>query len=231
MRVIKFASGEYYHIFNRGIRKQEIFREKRDWARLLFSILTFQSPVIFDNISRDLKDFLPLIDRSVQHRVLNKKMSGVVKERAVELVAFCLMPNHFHLLVKQTGEKGVSQYLQRIQNSYTKFFNTKYKTSGHLFQGPFRAVHIEDNNQLLYTSAYIHLNPRENRHLKNKIEKYPWSSYSDYFSNRWSDLICPQIILEQFKSSDEYQTWTSTSGAKEIKNDRTPSVEQEGKFA
>ena len=71
------------------------------------------------------------------------------------------MPNHFHLIVKEVKEGGISAYMQRVLNAYTKYYNAKHDTSGHLFQGPFRAIHIADNDQLLYVSAYIHLNCRE----------------------------------------------------------------------
>ena len=211
IRPITFTNDEYYHICNRGVLKQKIFKDQRDWVRLLFTVLFFQSSLTFDNISSDIKNTMPQI---TGHPMSFKKTNDIVKNRMVELTAFCLMPNHFHLLVKQVADGGISKYLQRIQNSYTKFINTKYKISGHLFQGPFRAIHIEDNDQILYTSAYIHLNPKE---LKGENpEKYKWSSYQDYLTqNRWGDLLNNKIITEQFKMPSEYQSWVKGSGAKD----------------
>ncbi len=139
----------------------------------------------------------------------------MLKNQYIELVSFILMPNHFHLLVHERQEKGISQYMQRILNSYTKYFNTKYDKSGHLFQGPFRIVHIKNNEQLLHLSAYIHRNAREIKKWKNKEEKYFWSSYQDYIEkNRWGEFLKPSIILDQFATPKEYKNFVDTSGTK-----------------
>lgn len=213
MRNIKIAPGEYYHIFNRGVNKQLIFHETTDWARFLFLILHFQSPVIFQNIGRPTKEF-------VKHSVFNINSDEIIKKRYVELTAFCLMPNHFHLIVKEVKEGGISQYMQRVLNSYTKYFNTKYKKSGHLFQGPYKAVHVENNEQLLYLSAYIHRNPREFTNWSGKEEKYQWSSYQDLVKqNRFEKLINSDIITDQFKNKNDYNNFVKTSGAKILKQD------------
>lgn len=213
MRNIKIAPGEYYHIFNRGVNKQLIFHETTDWARFLFLILHFQSPVIFQNIGRPTKEF-------VKHSVFNINSDEIIKKRYVELTAFCLMPNHFHLIVKEVEEGGISQYMQRVLNSYTKYFNTKYKKSGHLFQGPYKAVHVGNNEQLLYLSAYIHRNPREFTNWSGKEDKYQWSSYQDLVKqNRFEKLINSDIITDQFKNKNDYNNFVKTSGAKILKQD------------
>lgn len=176
MRKIKISIGEYYHIYNRENNKQSIFFEERDWIRFLFLIFHFQSSVNFPQVGR-------LVSNFVKHRVFDiggDEMKKLLKNRYVELISFALMPNHFHLIVGELKEGGISQYMQRIQNAYTKYFNTKYKKSGHLFQGPFRIVRIEDNEQLLHLSAYIHRNPRETKQWRNKESNYPWSSFQDY---------------------------------------------------
>lgn len=215
IRPITFTNEEYYHICNRGVLKREIFKDGKDWLRLLFTIMLFQSPLSFNNIAYDIKRMMPQI---TGHPMSFKITGKPVKNRVVELISFCVMPNHFHLLVKQTCNNGVSKYLQRIQNSYTKFFNTKYQTSGHLFQGPFRAVHIGDNDQLLYVSAYIHLNPRSLN--GENPEKYKWSSYQDYLKeNRWGELLKTEIISGQFKNKDEYKDWVRESGAKDLEEE------------
>ena len=211
MRNIKIAPGEYYHIFNRGMAKQKIFLDKRDWIRFLFLILHFQSPITFINIGRPVKQY-------VKHSVFNvskEEKLEIVQKRYVELTAFCLMPNHFHLIVKEVEEGGIARYMQRVLNSYTKYINTKYKRSGHLFQGPYKAVHVSGNTQLLHLSAYIHKNPRELPGWKDKEMKYEWSSYQDFaLKNRWDKLIVPQIIADQFKDKDGYKEFIETSTAK-----------------
>lgn len=211
MRETKIAPDEYYHIFNRGMSKQKIFLDKRDYVRFLFLILHFQSPITFINIGRPTKHF-------VKHSVFNidkEEIREVVQNRFVELAGFCLMPNHFHVIIKESQESGIACYMQRVLNSYTKYFNTKYKKSGHLFQGPYKAVHVEKNYQLLYLSTYIHKNPQELPEWKNEVDHYPWSSYQDYTTkNRWGDLIKHDIITEQFDTKDNYQKFLETSVAK-----------------
>ena len=215
MRNIKIAHGEYYHILNRGMSKQLIFHDNVDRIRFLFLILYFQSPIILQNIGRPVRSF-------VKHSVFNieEMKKGIVKSRFVELVSFCLMPNHFHLIVKEIEENGIARYMQRILNSYTKYYNTKYKKSGHLFQGPYKAVHIEDNNQLLYLSAYIHRNPRELKEWLNKESNYLWSSFQDSISkNRFGKLLVLDIINGQFKNKKEYNEFVKTSSAKLLKEE------------
>jgi putative transposase len=216
MRNIKIAPGEHYHIFNRGSNKQIIFLDDTDRTRFLFLILYFQSPTILQNIGRSVRHF-------VKHSVfnINKDVEReIVDERFVEVLGFCLMPNHFHLIVKEAKEGGISRYMQRLLNAYTKYFNTKYKKSGHLFQGPYRAVHVRDDRQLIHLSAYIHRNPRELKGWTGKEEKYRWSSYQDFISeNRWGGLLMPELISEQFKSKDEYKKFVKTSLAKIFKEE------------
>ncbi|KKQ07556.1 MAG: Transposase [Parcubacteria group bacterium GW2011_GWB1_36_5] len=211
MRNIKIAPGEYYHIFNRGMSKQLIFHDNRDRIRFLFLILYFQSPIVIQNIGRPVKSY-------VKHSVFNteeKIRQEIVKSRFVELTSFCLMPNHFHLIVKEVEENGIARYMQRVLNSYTKYYNTKYNKSGHLFQGPYKAVHIKNNNQLLYLSSYIHRNPREMKEWFNKEDIYPWSSYQDCVSkNRFEELLVLDIINGQFKNKKEYDEFVKTSPAK-----------------
>ena len=211
MRKIKISIGEYYHIYNRENNKQSIFFDERDWVRFLFLVLHFQSSVTFPQVGRLVSDF-------VKHSVFDigeDEARKLLKNRYVELVSFALMPNHFHLIVREVKESGISQYMQRVQNAYTKYSNIKHKKFGHLFQGPFQVVRIEDNEQLLHLSAYIHRNPREIKQWKNKESNYPWSSFQDYIGkNRWGELLKHQIITEQFSDSKEYSKFVETSGTK-----------------
>mgnify|MGYP001563457299 CR=1 FL=1 len=211
MRKTKTSPDEYYHIYNRGNNKQNIFLDERDWIRFLFLILNLQSPVVFYNLGRYVSNF-------VRHRVFNiskESLQKINNNRVVELINFAQMPNHFHLIVLEKNINGISQYMQRIQNAYTKYFNAKYKFHGHIFQGPFKIIRIEDNEQLLHLSAYIHRNPREIKKWFKKEDEYPWSSYQDYTAeNRWENLLQPQIILDQFSNKNEYRKFLETSGTK-----------------
>ncbi|MBU0999298.1 transposase [Patescibacteria group bacterium] len=203
---------EYYHIYNRGVGKKIILKDDRDRARFLFLILYFQTENNFPQISR-------IISSYVKHRVFDIK-SDLTTKKFVELTGFALMPNHFHLIVKEIKERGIGKYMQRVLNSYTKYFNARYGVSGHLFEGPYKAVHVESNEQLLHLSAYVHLNSRELNEWRRKEESFPWSSYQDYVKeNRWGSLLETGIIIEQFKNRKEYKSFVETSGAKEIKDE------------
>lgn len=204
--------GEYYHVFNRGVLKSVLFLDRRDYARFLFLLLYFQSEVSVFNVSYSVTNFI----RTGHFDVSEKKIKEISQNKIVELISFAIMPNHFHLILKEHKEGGISKYMHKILMAYSKYFNAKYKKSGHVFQGTYKAVHIEDNNQLLYVSAYIHKNPKELKDFTDHPEKYFWSSYQDYIrTNRWSDLLTQEIILDQFENGDEYYQWVRDCIAKE----------------
>jgi len=210
-RQTPFAPDEYFHLVNRGNLHCDIFRDDGDKARFLFYLLYFQNNSSPGNINRHVKKFL-------KNGYFDFEEETGEKDSLVRLISFSLMTNHFHLLVKALTDKGISAYMQKILNGYSKYFNLRYDQSGHLFQGPFRAVHIKDNEQLLYTSAYVHLNQREIGYRGRETE-YRWSSFSDFVGeNRWGELLDPSIILEQMAGPDRgksYKKWVEESGAKE----------------
>ena len=212
MRKVSIVEGEYYHVYNRGNNKRDIFLKEEDWARFLFLILFFQSSIPVHHVGK-------FVSRFVKHRVFDiskKQKEKLIANRFVELNNFALMPNHFHLTVRNLTSDGLSKYMQRVLNAYTKYFNAKYGISGHLFQGPFQVVAIKDDRQLLHLSAYIHKNPCELKRWRKKEHIYPWSSYQDYLEpNRWDGLLAPEIILGQFENSAEYREFIKTSPAKE----------------
>ena len=217
MRKFQFTTDSYYHICNRSNDEHPIFLDERDYGRLLFSILFYQAPIPFYNIGRQTSYF-------VRHSMFNIPLDTfkkVAATRKVELNAFTIMPNHFHLLVQEKTKKGISLYLQRLQNGYAKYFNEKYKKRGHLFQGVFRAVPVKTNEQLFYLSAYIHRNPRELEKWRDKEIEYPWSSCQDFIKkNRWGELLKPMIILDQFSNAESYYEFLKTSTAK-LKSNRS----------
>ncbi len=215
MRKEKIIQGEYYHVLNRGNNRQCIFKDERDWIRLLFSILYFQSSVNLRNISRQVNYFS-------QNKIFNvpeNTIKEIIENRYVELVAFTLMPNHFHLIVYELSEGGISNYMKKVLGGYTKYFNAKNEASGHLFQGPFRVVHIKDDPQILYLSAYIHRNIREVKNWKGKEHIFSYSSFRDYLGeNRWEELLKTDIIKNQFLSVEKYKLFVENSGAKDVQN-------------
>ena len=215
MKRFNITPDEFLHIYNRGISKSIIFHNDRDRNRFLFLVMILQIPETMKNIDRMFKDFV------LDPEIYIKSFDSVgLKSRQIELINFCLMPNHFHLLIREEREGGISKYMQRLQNAYTKYFNTKYDRSGHLLQGAYKAVLVDSNEQLLYVSSYIHKNSRELKEYKNKELKYFWSSYQDcVLANRWGKFLKHDILTDQFSSKrgESYQNFVETSIAKENK--------------
>ena len=115
--------------------------------------------------------------------------------------------------------------MQRVLTASSKYYNTKYEKSGHVFQGPYRAVHIEDDRQLLHVSAYIHRNAREISRWFRKEDQHPWSSYQDFIGeNRWDNLLLSDIVLGQFKDKKHYHEFVKTSPTK-VFEDELPYLE------
>lgn len=125
-------------------------------------------------------------------------------EKIVEIICYCLMPNHFHLLIKQLNDGGITEFIAKLSNSYTKYFNTKNRRVGPILQGEFKSILVESNEQLLHLSRYIHLNPLVSG-LVDNLEKYLWSSYPEYISTTAEGICSKKIILDQFKSTKDYQ--------------------------
>ncbi|MBI4037231.1 transposase [Candidatus Daviesbacteria bacterium] len=185
-----FANEEFYHIFNRGVEKRATYVNHRDYQRFLQTLEYYR----FKN---------PPAKFSARHRPhLNKK----VKDESVwvEIVCFCLMPNHFHLVVKQIEDGGITKFISKSLNSYTKYFNTKHNRVGPLFQGAFKAKRIEDTEQLLHLSRYIHLNPLID-YLVEDLSTYTYSSYSEFIGNLNNGFCQTRYILDHFSKSSDYQ--------------------------
>lgn len=213
MRNLEISIGEHYHLYSRGVNHENIFLDDSDRIRFMFLLLHQQSPSKVFNARKNVeafqkyKSFLPY----------RKTLSKVNVERDAELVNFVLMGNHFHLTSKEIKEGGISKYMHRVLMAYSKYFNVKYKRTGHLFESRFHSVHVKSNEQLLHLSAYIHKNPKEVREWRGRECQYPWSSLSDYVGeNRWDNLLRPDIVLGQFSSKEDYKKFIETSRAKEL---------------
>jgi len=126
------------------------------------------------------------------------------KEQIVDIVSYCLMPNHFHFLLKQNEDNGIMNFIRKSTNSYAKYFNIKRKRKGPLFEGKFKAVRVESNEQLLHLTRYIHLNPLIG-YVTDNLNIYRWSSYPEYLGNSELQICSKDIILDQFKSPKDYE--------------------------
>jgi len=213
MRNLEISVGEHYHLYNRGVNRENIFLDDADRIRFIFLLLHQQTRNKIFHAKRNVESFQKYKTFTPYQSTIGK----TVLEREVELVNFVLMGNHFHLTVKEERENGISKYMHRVLLAYSKYFNLKYKRTGHLFESRFKAVHVTDNTQLLHLSAYIHKNPKEIKEWRGREYQYPWSSLSDYIgTNRWGNLLKPNIVLDQFPTENEYRKFVETSKAKEI---------------
>jgi len=185
LRKDPFVTGEYYHIYNRGIDKRVIFKLKRDYERFMMLLYLANSQESFR-----LDDLL-----GKQQKTFSEVLISGKGEPLVSVGAWCLMINHFHLLVRQEVDGGITKFMKKLGTGYSMFFNIKYQRAGALFGGPFKSKLIgNDDNYMKQLFAYIHLNPLEIKfkdweNLINKkhpkewkdfLENYNYSSYKDY---------------------------------------------------
>ena len=197
-RKIPLVTEEIYHVFNRGINRQPTFTSKREYHRAILAIKFYHFAKQPSSLSKVLS-----MSKDLQEKVL-KGMDG--SEKLVEIIAFCLMPNHFHFLLKQKKDGGISKFISNFQNSYTRYHNTKNERDGSIFLTQFKAVRIITDEQLDHVSRYIHLNPHTGYIVKTleELEYYPWSSFKYYLIGDY-DFINPQIVLGRFKNIASYK--------------------------
>ncbi len=176
-RNIIFSEGEFYHIYSRGIEKRKIFLSDKDYKRFVYLLYTANStePVHLSNYQG-----ISLID--------------IPKgEPIVDIIAWCTMPNHFHLILKERTENGISIFMKKLLTGYSMYFNVKEERKGKLFEGKFQAKHLDYDQYLKYEFTYVHLNPislvdsgwkqkdiEDERKCKDFLDHYKYSSYLDY---------------------------------------------------
>ena len=214
LRKDPFITGEYYHIYNRGIDKRIIFKLKRDYER--FMMLLY----ISNSDSKDSFRLDNLINR--QHKTFNEIL--VLKDKGKPLVSigvWCLMTNHFHLLIRQEVDGGITKFMRRVGTGYSMFFNIKYQRKGALFGGLFKSKLIgNDDNFMRQLFAYIPLNcldigfpnwkneiTKSSAEMKNFLETYRYSSYLDYIGEDRveKNIIKPENFPEYFKDTKSFK--------------------------
>jgi putative transposase len=216
-RQTEFINGEVYHIIIRGVEKRMIFMNDQDYWRGIFSLYEFnnEAPVV---IRDKRKTRSKKTGRSPASASFPEKEN---RKMLVEVLAFVFMPNHIHLLLRQEKEGGISRFLQKLNTGHAKYFNEKYKRVGPLFQGRFKAVHVENNEYLKTIFVYIHTNPLaiiepgwkekgigDAKKSKEFLEDYRWSSYLDYLG--WDNFpsVTQRVFLEQiFDSKEEIRSF------------------------
>lgn len=186
-RIFPFVNGQFYHIYNRGTEKRRTFENRRDQNRFIQTMRYYQ-----------LAGPKPRFSNSFH----NPYFKPALNKKIVEVICYCLMPNHFHFLIKQLRDGGITEFISKLTNSYTKYFNIKHKRVGPLFQGEFKAVLVESDEQFMHLSRYIHLNPYVS-HIVKDLNLYEWSSYNEYVNNK-KGFCSKEDILAFFKSPKRY---------------------------
>ncbi len=194
-----FGIGEHYHVYNRGVDKRVIFTDSYDVLRFLKSMVEFNTIEPIGSLY--LNSFLQLSGSTAKS-----------KERLINIVSYCLNPNHFHIILEQLVDGGISEYMKRLSGGYTWHFNHKYDRSGSLFQGRYKSVHIDSNEYLLHASAYVNLNDRVHQ-LSGSTAKLvkSISSWEEYTDKKIKGICEKEIILGQFKTVCEYKKFALSS--------------------
>ncbi|MFH1978999.1 MAG: transposase [Patescibacteria group bacterium] len=210
----QFVKNKIYHIYNRGVEKRKVFMNDKDYFRFIHDLFEFNNiePVLNTNYYFNPKTM------DVEHRYL-KTENKKPRKLLVEILIFTLMPNHFHLLLKQKTENGIVKFMKKLGGGYTNYFNKKYERVGHLFQGKFKAVLLENHSHLLHLPQYIHLNPLEllNYGCRTSIvresieflENYRWSSFPDYVGKKNFPSVTQRgFLLDFFGGEKNYKKET-----------------------
>lgn len=212
-RRVQFQKDNFYHVYNRGVDKRKIFLDTVDFKRFIQCIKEFNRIEPIGSLFR--------VNRlSVKNNVgCNVRCRTPHKERLVEIVAYNLIPNHYHFILKQISEGGISEFMKRINGGYTNYFNLKYKRSGALLQGKFKAVLIDSDDYLLWLSAYV--NGNSQIHNLANAKEWRWSSYQEYLGNNKEKICNSSYILNEFKSVREYSGFVNSviKESKKIKED------------
>lgn len=192
------VTDEIYHIMNRGVARSPIFSSRQDYQRFLETIDYYR----FQDAPGKLSAFKVL---GIDQRQAIRADLAKENKKNVEILAYCLMPNHFHLLLKQLQDGGISVFMRKSSVSYSRYFNTKNERIGAVFQGMFKTVRIMSEEQLLHVIRYIHINPYTGMVIKKEaLKTYPWSSLPEYLREKESDLINQKLVKEWFSSGKKH---------------------------
>jgi len=215
MRKTIFANNEIYHIYNRGVEKRKIFLDDKDYFRFIHDLFEFNDEAPAENIyykTHNLKSY------EVKPRKKPRKIRRP-RKLIVEILAFCLMPNHFHLFVRQLKDGGIPKFMHKLGTGYTMSFNQKYERVGSLFQGSYKAILIDQEPYFYHLLHYIHLNPldlkfpgwregelKDYKEAIKFLENYRWSSHLDYISRKnFPSITNRKLLLKVLGGTKEYK--------------------------
>ncbi len=199
-----YAANSFYHLYNRGVEKRQICMDEQDFGVLLSYLKTYLMPKPIDRLTAVIAD--PMAhwrDKQEANRLLRLNNFS----DSIELIAYTLMPNHYHFLIWQKEETAMDQFMNSLWTRYTMFFNRKYKRIGPLFQDVYKAVYVQTDEQLLHLTRYIHRNAIAKRRFRNPASKgdalrsYFFSSYPEYIGLRTTAWVHPEKVLSYWQKN------------------------------
>lgn len=202
---------EIYHVLNRGVDKRQIFMDKQDYLRFIHDLYEFNDQ------NRSELNYYKFRDHGANGKIAEARKSP--RKPLVDILAFCLMPNHYHLLISPKIEKGIPQFMQKVGMGYSKYFNQKYERTGTLFQGRYKHILVTNNIHFLHLPFYMHFNPldliypewRDNKISDPKkalefLKSYRWSSHLDYLGvKNFPSILNMKLLMDIFGSSKDYE--------------------------
>ena len=220
-----------YHVLSRGVDKRKIFMDDEDYLRFIHDLFEFNDKEPTLNIGYLFKNqknqYIDLRSQYIEKRRKRKFL--------VNILAFCLMPNHYHLLIRPAVENGITLFMRKLNIGYAKYFNNKYERKGALFEGRYKSISITDQSHFIHLPYYIHLNSLDlkfpgwrNKEIKNYkeamkyLENYRWSSFQDYIGKKnFPSVTQREFLLEFFEGSPNYKKdtlkWLKEMDWEEIK--------------
>jgi len=208
----EIVTGEIFHVLNRGVDKKNIFLDDKDYFRFVHNLFEFNdvNPALNSGYFLNQKQSIDLRNQYIERKP---------RKLVVEILAFCLMPNHFHLLLRQREEGGITKFMRKLGVGYANYFNEKYKRTGTLFQGRYKIILVNQDTHFIHLPYYIHFNPLDlimpewrMGEIKNYqkaigfLESYRWSSHLDYLGiKNFPSLTQREFLFKIFGGNESYK--------------------------
>jgi len=221
--VREIVAGNIYHILSRGVDKRKIFSDDKDYLRFIHDLFEFNDIESPTNLNYFFKKNSMVIARPYIHDKRPRKL-------LVEILTFCLMPNHYHLLLRPRFDNGITKFMKKLNMGYARYFNEKYKRSGTLFEGRYKSISVKNEAHFIHLPFYIHLNPLDlkspewrNKEVIKFLENYRWSSFPDYVGKKnFPSVTQREFLLEFFEGPEQYKKdtikWLKEMDLEEIKD-------------